>query len=251
MRSETHRLDSPAGLLSATLLWPDKPGYTPAVVMDSDLAGCSQSTAHWMAEGLAQRGWAVLRFDHAGFGNSGGVRQQFDWSLQTASLTAAYWWLRKQTGIDGNRVGIWAWGLGVWRTLQLVHQGLPVKAAVVVNETIRQTRWIQPGVGIDVLLHAGFFDDDAPGDLPLLNARWPGAWGQLLRAPLPRLAAQTSTPIMRWVSKDQGPAAWAKHLKPETLEGHVWPTGSAGALALPPLDNPVLAETHAFFLQHL
>jgi dienelactone hydrolase len=260
MKSETVRIPTSDGMLAGSLLQPASLGYTPAVVMDADLSARNNSVAQWMASELAQRGWAVLLFDHAGFGNSGGAPGVLNWPAQVHALESAYWWLRRRRGIDGNRVGIWACGLGVWRTLTLLEKPTDIKAAVLVDGLIRQRSWFRPDHGLKLLLDIGFFDGDS-SSAPLLDPRWMPAWLQLLKAPLPKPDRQNPTHLMHWQRSggDALPPGWQKRIEPNRLEQHTWPdtdrlTGDAkrtGAIVLPGQPDPVATETHAFLLQHL
>jgi fermentation-respiration switch protein FrsA (DUF1100 family) len=60
------------------------------------------------AEVFAAAGFAVLVFDHGGFGASGGLpRQQVDPERQRRSYRDAITWIKNQPGIDASRIGIW------------------------------------------------------------------------------------------------------------------------------------------------
>lgn len=99
--------------LSATLTTPAGDGPYPAVVLisgsgpqDRDASLLEHKSFWVIADYLTRRGIAVLRYDDRGIGKSTGEFANAT-SLDFASdATAAYEFLRSQTGIDTSRVGL-------------------------------------------------------------------------------------------------------------------------------------------------
>jgi len=87
----------------------------PAVVLFHGFTG-NRMESHWMfvkcSRALAQAGIASLRFDFYGSGESDGEFRQMTLSGELAAGRAAVAFLRKQAGIDPQRVGLLGLSLG-------------------------------------------------------------------------------------------------------------------------------------------
>lgn len=250
---ESVRIRVKRGLLSGQLFSP--PGrvpYAPGIVLESPLAGTSDMLTQRMARTLCQHGWTVLLFDHAGFGNSGGQPSRMRFRQQLDDLQSVWWWLRKRTGIDGNRVGLWAHGLGAWRARLLVEHEPELRALVLHAPLWRDRTWLgDPAGGLALLSDAGYFANREPD--PLGQPGWALAWLQLLTAPLPRPSRLADTPVLVWLDK-RARQNLTDHSDPKRsprCENRLLSAAVASELALFTGTDPVVAETDAFFRQYL
>lgn len=120
-RAEAVSLVSPTDKvrLAGTLTVPEGAGPFPAVLLLSDLGADDRDARHGnyqllgsLADYLARQGFAVLRLDDRGAGQSGGVASATTLAQRTADATQALIWLRAQPRIDPVRVGLVGHGEG-------------------------------------------------------------------------------------------------------------------------------------------
>ncbi len=269
MRSESVRIPTTSGLLAGQIFYGRESAPAPAILLESSLAATHDALTQATALALRARGWTVLTFDHAGFGNSGGGNRSnrsskgglgslsgiglnagFSLKRQTDDLTRVWWWLRKRIGIDGNRVGIWAHGLGGWRARLLLERNPDLQALVLHQPLWRQRDWLlSPTTGFTLLQAAGYFADSEPD--PLSNPQWTLAWLDLLRAPLPKPKRLPDSPVLLWKSADEPAQRYAAMGKGSKTEEATLPGQVTRALTLPDQADPVMHETDGFFRQYL
>ncbi|ANB72395.1 hypothetical protein AYM40_08505 [Paraburkholderia phytofirmans OLGA172] len=85
----------------------DLPNKVPVIVMVHGFSGTITSLTQY-AEAFCEAGFAVLLYDHRGFGRSAGkVRQHIDPYQQIADFRDAITFAQMQSGVDPDRVGIW------------------------------------------------------------------------------------------------------------------------------------------------
>jgi dipeptidyl aminopeptidase/acylaminoacyl peptidase len=85
------------------------------------------------ARHLAGSGFAVLRFDFYGSGDSDGDFEEFTVPTEVADAVAALDWFAQQPGIDAGRIGVVGLSLGGCVTALLAGQDARVKAVVFWN----------------------------------------------------------------------------------------------------------------------
>jgi hypothetical protein len=85
------------------------------------------------ARHLAGSGFAVLRFDFYGSGDSDGDFEEFTALTEVADAVAALDWLAQQPGIDAGRIGVVGLSLGGCVAALLAGQDARIKAAVLWN----------------------------------------------------------------------------------------------------------------------
>ena len=115
------------------LYLPDDPvtGKVPCVVMGHGFSGTRNLGLTAYAERFAAAGMAVLVFDYAYFGASGGQpRQLLDVGHQLDDYRAAVAFARGQPGIDPDRIALWGTSLSGGHVI-VVAAGDPRIAAVV------------------------------------------------------------------------------------------------------------------------
>jgi dienelactone hydrolase len=107
-------------LVRATLEVPAGP-RAPAVLLlhgftgsrdELEVAGTGEGVLERTARLLAEAGYASLRIDFRGSGDSDGVWADTTFSGQIADAVAAIDWLKKQPSIDGERLAILGWSQG-------------------------------------------------------------------------------------------------------------------------------------------
>lgn len=83
-------------------------GRVPAIVMAHGFGAIKEHLASRFAEVFAASGFAVLLYDHRGFGSSGGLpRHEIDPWQQIRDERDAITWLGFQPEVDPDRIGIW------------------------------------------------------------------------------------------------------------------------------------------------
>lgn len=109
------RFPNPAAhiALAGTLSVPSGDGPFPAVVLVSGTGHNTRDETVWghqvflvLADALNRAGVAVLRYDKRGVGGSGGDYAAATTADFAGDADAAVAWLRRQPGIDANRVGV-------------------------------------------------------------------------------------------------------------------------------------------------
>ena len=126
----------PLGTLRGLLHRPDSATPAPVAMLLHGYTGqhIEQDRLYvQMARALAAAGFAALRFDFYGSGDSDGDFQEFTVETEVADAAAALDWIVQQTGLDPARVGVVGLSLGGAITALLAGQDARVKAAVLWN----------------------------------------------------------------------------------------------------------------------
>jgi dienelactone hydrolase len=111
--------------------YPPRDASSPAIVMAHGYSAVKEQYLDNYAEVFAKAGFAVLVFDHACFGASGGTpRQQVDPERQRRGYRDAITWVKNQTGIDADRIGIWGSSFSGGHVLAVAALDRRVKAVV-------------------------------------------------------------------------------------------------------------------------
>jgi fermentation-respiration switch protein FrsA (DUF1100 family) len=98
--------------LAGVLNLPASPAPCPAVLLCQGLSGVKHLVLPEVAAGLATAGIASLRFDYAGYGDSGGERGWIDPRARVNDALYAFAWLRGQKPIDAARIGAYGHSYG-------------------------------------------------------------------------------------------------------------------------------------------
>lgn len=126
----------PLGTLRGLLHRPDSASPAPVIVLLHGFTGQHIEQDRLfvqMARALTAAGFAALRFDFYGSGDSDGDFQEFTVESEVADAAAALDWLTQQPGLDPARVGVVGLSLGGAITALLAGQDVRVKAAVLWN----------------------------------------------------------------------------------------------------------------------
>lgn len=102
----------------------------PIIVMAHGLSGTRRDRLGGFARRFAAAGYAVLLFDHRGFGDSGGEPDRFDPRLQRADWRAAIAFARTLPGADPDRVVTFGSSMGGGNALQAAADDPRVAAAI-------------------------------------------------------------------------------------------------------------------------
>lgn len=129
-------LRSPTGVPLAATWQPavastDSPAR--AVVLCQGLSGVRTLVLPEVAARLAAAGIGSLRFDYAGFGDSGGDRGWVDPRARSDDALLALAWLRQAEGVDPGRVGLYGHSLGGPVALHTASRDRRVPAVVAVS----------------------------------------------------------------------------------------------------------------------
>jgi dipeptidyl aminopeptidase/acylaminoacyl peptidase len=111
MRVEEVRFYSAGVRLAGTLMLPDDGGPHPAILQGPGWLGLRSANLYRpYHEALGRAGFAVLVFDHRGFGDSEGDATYLDPMTQVADYRAAVDWLETRPEIDAHRIGVFGSG---------------------------------------------------------------------------------------------------------------------------------------------
>lgn len=111
------------------LYTPDRPDDAPVVVLAPGAGLAWRPTLEATAERFAERGYAVLAFDHRGFGNSGESRL-LDPDRQRADLDAAIDVARDAPEVNGRRLALWGMDLSAGTALAAAAESRAVDAVI-------------------------------------------------------------------------------------------------------------------------
>lgn len=128
--------EGPLGTLRGMLHRPDRPGEVPALVMLHGFTGQhveDQRLFVQAARHFAGAGYAVLRMDFFGSGDSDGAFTDMTVHTEVADAVAMLDWLAGQPNVDSARTGVIGLSLGGAVTALLAAQDARVKAAVFWN----------------------------------------------------------------------------------------------------------------------
>lgn len=129
------------------LYTPDRPADAPVVVLAPGAGLPWRPTLEATAERLAERGYAVLAFDHRGFGRSGEDRLVSP-ARQRADLDAAVETARSAPEVDGSRLALWGMDLSAGTALALAAESVEIDAVVarfpVAVGTTLLPSWVRP-----------------------------------------------------------------------------------------------------------
>jgi len=132
------RLERLAGV--STL--PDGPAPHPAVVLCQGLSGLKHLVLPAIASALADAGFASLRFDYAGCGESEGESGWVDPLDRVADALHALAFLRAHPEVDRDRVGVYGHSYGGPVAIESAARDGRLRAVVAVSG---------PGAGLDLL----------------------------------------------------------------------------------------------------
>jgi len=106
---------------------------SPGVLLCQGLSGVKHLVLPEVAAGLAAKGFASLRFDYAGYGDSEGERGWIDPPARVDDALYAFAWLRSQQAVDSARVGVYGHSYGGPVAIILAAREPKVKAVVSVS----------------------------------------------------------------------------------------------------------------------
>lgn len=136
------RIAVPDAELAAWWYLPQAAAPHAAICMAHGFGAVKEMFLDRFAERFCEAGFAVLVFDHRGFGESGGLpRQEADPVLQQRDYRHAITWLRAQTEVDSTRIGIWGTSYSGGHVLQVAAADRRV--ACVVSQVPSISGWEQ------------------------------------------------------------------------------------------------------------
>jgi pimeloyl-ACP methyl ester carboxylesterase len=105
----------------------------PAVLLCQGLSGVKHLVLPRVAASLAAAGFASLRFDYAGYGDSEGERGWVDPPARVHDALYAFAWLSQQPGIDQAHIGVHGHSYGGPVAIHLAAREPAVRAVVAVS----------------------------------------------------------------------------------------------------------------------
>lgn len=134
--TEQIAFDGPLGTLRGLLHRPDGHAHAPAVMLLHGFTGQHIEQDRLFvqaARALAAAGFAALRFDFYGSGDSDGDFEEFTLDSEVGDAACALDWLAAQPGIDVARIGVIGLSLGGAVAALLAGQDQRVKTTVLWN----------------------------------------------------------------------------------------------------------------------
>ena len=120
----------------------------PAVVITGSWLTVKEQMPDLYAARLAARGFVAVTFDFAGFGASGGGLRQTEVPVRKMrNLAAMVDWLRCESVVDADRIGVLAVCASAQYTLGALARGLPVSAFVSVAGWFHDCASVAPFYG--------------------------------------------------------------------------------------------------------
>ena len=120
----------------------------PAVVVTGSWLTVKEQMPDAYAARLAERGFVAVTFDFAGFGASGGGLRQTEIPVRKmGNLAAVVDWLRCESRVDGDRIGVLAVCASAQYTVGALARGLPISAFVSVAGWFHDRASVAPFYG--------------------------------------------------------------------------------------------------------
>ena len=114
LRSEDVSFTSDGVKLAGTLVEPTGPGAHPAIVFMHGSGAAPRQSNFGLGYWLASQGFAVLKYDKRGSGESGGDAMKFTYEQLGDDGAAAARWLQSRPEVDPKRIGFWGISEGGW-----------------------------------------------------------------------------------------------------------------------------------------
>jgi hypothetical protein len=128
--------DGPLGTLRGMFHLPEGDGPLPAVVMLHGFTGQHIENTRLFVQAarhFAGAGYAVLRMDFYGSGDSDGAFDEMTVQTEVEDATAMLYWLETQPSVDAARIAVLGLSMGGAVTALLASRDARVKAAVLWN----------------------------------------------------------------------------------------------------------------------
>lgn len=106
------QIHTPTGRLAGTFQSPTGPGPHPAILLCQGLSGVRNLVLPEVAQHLNRSGFASLRFDYSGFGDSEGAPGWIDPAARARDARFALAWLAGQSSVDPERLGVYGHSYG-------------------------------------------------------------------------------------------------------------------------------------------
>jgi uncharacterized protein len=126
---------------------PDTAGSAPAALIlsgsgpldrDSNMPGQVLDGANALADALAERGMASLRYDKRGVGRSDGSYLETGFDLETSDAAAALDWIGASPEVDARRVAVVGHSVGATIAARLASRNPAVAAVVLLVGAVRR-----------------------------------------------------------------------------------------------------------------
>jgi alpha-beta hydrolase superfamily lysophospholipase len=129
--------------IAANLHLPPGVGPHPAVVLCTGFGGVKDLILPDIANRFAANGFATLRFDHRGFGESGGTKWRLLPLEQVEDIESATTWLAAHPQIASDRIGLYGTSFGGANAIVAAAHDLRVKAVVTCVAVGNGAAWMQ------------------------------------------------------------------------------------------------------------
>jgi hypothetical protein len=129
--------------LAGVLDTPADAANVPAVVLCHGPGGVKEQLMPQISTFLCQAGYAVLRFDYRGWGESEGARGRLVPAEQVEDIRSAVAFLGQQPGVDDRRVGVIGLAIGGSNALYAAAFDNGIKCVAVVSAIGDLGRWLR------------------------------------------------------------------------------------------------------------
>ncbi|GGD23126.1 alpha/beta hydrolase [Pontibacillus salipaludis] len=131
--------------LQGVLYLPDdyeSKGKLPAIIANSGYQGVNEFYPKMFAEALTQKGYVCFGFDYRGFADSEGDPARVILEEQVADIRNALTFLRAQSEVDHERIGLIGWGMGGSNVVRVAEKE-DVAAVAALNGFYNGERWLK------------------------------------------------------------------------------------------------------------
>jgi dipeptidyl aminopeptidase/acylaminoacyl peptidase len=136
MQKKVWFLNSAGQKLAGILHIPGKGRYPAIAMLHGRSSDKETHEKEYFAEQLSKKGFAVLRFDMPGCGESQGRKEEMTISGEVDSAKAAIDFLCRRSSVDANRIGVTGSSQGGFDSLILASSDKRIKALVTVSAVI-------------------------------------------------------------------------------------------------------------------
>ncbi|WP_345243638.1 alpha/beta hydrolase [Pontibacillus salipaludis] len=131
--------------LQGVLYLPDdyeSKGKLPAIIANSGYQGVNEFYPKMFAKALTEKGYVCFGFDYRGFADSEGDPARVILEEQVADIRNALTFLRAQSEVDHERIGLIGWGMGGSNVVRVAEKE-DVAAVAALNGFYNGERWLK------------------------------------------------------------------------------------------------------------
>ncbi len=131
--------------LEGTFYYPDSYNQNkqyPAIIINSGYQGVNEFYPKMFAKFLTEKGYICMGFDYRGFADSEGDPSRVLLEEQVEDIQNALTYLRYQSEVDNNRIGLIGWGMGGSNVIRVAEKE-SIAAVAGLNGFYHGERWLK------------------------------------------------------------------------------------------------------------